>query len=144
MVRRPLESLYDPASYVVELERLCERARAGGSDPEELGYRGLRHHARPLGRRLADSVRRGEYRFGAARARPALIAGKVRTLYRFSAVDSIVLGVLARTLRDLVDPWVSDRVFSYRPGRSSLLALSELGAHLRSHVAAGRLCTSCR
>ncbi|MFZ5897086.1 MAG: reverse transcriptase domain-containing protein [Myxococcota bacterium] len=132
-----LHELENPAAYAAELDVLACRHGSGqrrvwqqeGLELSELSPSSRRQ----LAKALARSVPRGEYRLGPSNARSAFLGGKARTLYRASITDTAVVAVLAKLLRRVVDPLLSERVYSYRPGRSSLEAVRDFADFLRDH-----------
>jgi hypothetical protein len=86
-----------------------------------------------LARRLARTVASGEYRFSPVVERRAFLGGKWREVYRAPLADTVVLFALAKVLTALVGAAVSERVHSYRKGRSSRQAVRELAAFVRRH-----------
>jgi hypothetical protein len=132
-----LTELARPGFYENEIETLRLR-HARGKGGEALTQQGFdlgtaTGRDRALARLLARTVGSGSYRFGPVEARSALIDGKRRTLYRACLTDTIVLGVLARVLARRIDPFLSDRVYSYRPGGSPWKAIADLAAYLHQH-----------
>jgi hypothetical protein len=59
-------------------------------------------------------------------------------VYRASLTDTVVLMVLARVLTRLLDSALSERVYSYRKGRSSQQAVRDLAALVKRHTAQRR------
>ncbi len=88
-----------------------------------------------LAKRLAPRVADGSYVFAPVRERRAFLGGKWRHVYRASLADTVVLFVLARALTEVVAPVVSERVYSYRKGRSSRQAVRDLGRFVKAHRA---------
>ena len=124
-----LAELTKPLAYERELRALIKRHARPGRRPWtqtglELGDWDPRLCAQ-IAKMLARSVPQGEYRFGVFSARRAVIGGKERTLYRSSISDAAVLAVVARALRSLSESVLSERVYSYRPGRSALHAVRD-------------------
>jgi hypothetical protein len=91
-----------------------------------------------LSRLLARRVASGEYAFSPVTERAAYLGGKVRRVYRAPLADTVVLFVLAGVLTELVMPAVSERVYSYRKGRSSRDAVADLVSFVKRHRAAHR------
>lgn len=75
----------------------------------------------------------GSYVFAPVSERRAFLGGKWRHVYRAPLADTIVLFVLAGALAEIVAPLVSERVYSYRKGRSSRQAVRDLAAFVRAH-----------
>lgn len=138
MFARARPSLADPALYRRVLAVLRERHAAHGRLAQlgvALGE--LSESADPeLCRRLAARVGSGEYVFSPVTERTAFLGGKERLVYRAPLADTVVLFALARVATPLVDASVSERVYSYRKGRSSEQAVRNLARYVRSHRAA--------
>ncbi|HTQ06684.1 MAG TPA: reverse transcriptase domain-containing protein [Polyangiaceae bacterium] len=65
--------------------------------------------------------------------RRAFLGGKWRHVYRAPLADTVVLFVLAGALTEIVAPLVSERVYSYRKGRSSRQAVRDLAGFVKAH-----------
>ncbi len=89
-----------------------------------------------LAKKLAPRVADGSYAFSPVSERRAFLGGKWRHVYRAPLADTVVLFVLARELTAIVSPLVSERVYSYRKGRSSRQAVRDLARFVRAHRAA--------
>jgi hypothetical protein len=89
-----------------------------------------------LSRLLARRVATGHYAFSPVTERAAFLGGKSRHVYRAPLADTVVLFALAGVLTELVMPAVCARVYSYRKGRSSREAVSDLVGFLKRHRAA--------
>jgi hypothetical protein len=132
------DRLADPQLYAAAAERVRERQlEAGRVRPLAEGGPFLQSlsDAQELARMLARSVARADYGFGELVARAAQIRGQQRTLYVAPPLDEIVLGALAEAFGELLEPYLSERVFSYRRGRSALGAIEQLLAYVRAHRA---------
>lgn len=125
--------------YVQEIERLhsarsLQRAPVSAEGEPDFSRYYLDRHR--LGKLLARSVGRGEYRFSTAQLRQLNLSGKARPIYAFTWMDRIVHGVAARVLERMAEPHLHDSVHSYRKGRGRLTALRSFEAFLASHRAA--------
>jgi hypothetical protein len=132
-----LKTLGNPRAYRAQVERLLAQYRRGAR-LEQVVHRGVTLSSvaaerTALARRLAKVVGRGRYRFEPLTQTEAHIEGKLRTLYRSCLTDLVVLAVLGRVFTELCRPWLSPRVYSYLPGRSSWQAVADLAAFLRAH-----------
>jgi hypothetical protein len=130
--------LSDPAQYVLAAERLRERqAHAGEFRPLAIDGPWLQAIADVEGfaRALARDVATGSYRFGPMHARIARIRGEERTLFQAPPLDEIVLRALASACGELLEGYLSPRVYSYRRGRSALRAVEDWLQYLRAHRA---------
>ena len=132
-----LAQLSDPEIYRAAYDRVRRRQlrradhtplTAAGPTLLELGRDGSE-----LLTRLAREVSTQYYAFGPVVARQVKVSGKLRTLYRASPLDDIVLGALAKVLSGLIDPSLSPCVYSYREGRSVQSALRALRGYLDAH-----------
>jgi hypothetical protein len=130
--------LSEPAQYVVAAERLRERqAHAGEFRPLASDGPWLQAIADVdgLARALARDVANGSYRFGAMHARLARIRGEERTLFQASPLDEIVFSAVASACAEMLEGYLSPRVYSYRRGRSALRAVEDWLQYLRAHRA---------
>lgn len=117
------------------LERLRERVRERAS----LEQAGVDLTELPsdadaeLSRTLAKLVGRGDYVFAPVIEHEAFLGGKLRKFFRAPLADTVVLFAVARVLHDLTTPAVSERVYSYKKGRSSRQAVRDLVRFARAH-----------
>ncbi len=137
MSARVRPSLADPALYREALALLRERHAAHGRLAQlglELGE--LSESADgALCRTLAARVGAGTYVFSPVLEREAFLGGKWRRVYRAPIADTVVLFALAKVATALLDAHVSERVYSYRKGRSSEQAVRDLARFVREHRA---------
>jgi hypothetical protein len=133
-------SLGDPALYREALALLRERHGAHGRLAQlGLTLGELPESADPeLCRVLSARVGSGSYVFAPVREREAFLGGKQRLVYQAPLADTIVLFALARVATRALDAGISDRVFSYRRGRSSEQAVRALARFVRAHRAGCR------
>lgn len=130
--------LGDPERIERQLERI--RQKHGGSRRlDQLTTRGvsmqrLLQDKRELARRLARELQEHTYAPSPVEPR-TIVADKTRTIYRIDAVDLVVHGVVAELINEAVADRLSDRVYSYRPGRSSWDATRDVAAFVRRHAA---------
>jgi hypothetical protein len=132
----PASLLASPSTYLFALKGLRERhgLRADGFREPELSLAELPRDAdSELAALLARAVSTEQYRFSPVIQRRAFLGGKIRFVHRPALSDSIVLMALARVLSAMIEPWLSERVYSYRKGRSSLLAVRDLARFVRRH-----------
>jgi hypothetical protein len=138
MPRRARPSLADPALYRRALAVLRERHGAHGRLAQvgvALGELSESVDAE-LCRRLASRVGTGDYAFSPVTESQAFLGGKQRVVYRAPLADTVVLFALARVATPIVNAAVSERVYSYRKGRSSEQALRDLARFVKEHRAA--------
>jgi len=134
----PTARLGEPEAYRGALRLLRERhgerrtLTQAGVDLGELPASADAQLSKLLARRVAS----GKYAFSPVTERAAYLGGKVRHVYRAPLADTVVLFVLAGVLTELVMPAVCERVYSYRKGRSSREAVSDLAAFVKRHRAA--------
>jgi hypothetical protein len=132
-----LPRLADPDVYERSAERIRKRQRRSADPPRlyETGpsLLGMEGSVPALARRLARHVSTQHYAFGPVTPRSARVGGKDRILYACSPLDQIVLGALATTLSELIEPSLRDCLYSYRPRRSARQALLAVRAYLRAH-----------
>jgi hypothetical protein len=138
MPRRVRPSLADPALYRQALALLRERHGAHGRLAQAgVALGELSEAVDPeLCRRLAARVAAGDYAFSPVAEGEAYLGGKRRLVYRAPLADTVVLFVLARVATPVVNGAVSERVYSYRKGRSSDDAVRELARFVKQHRAA--------
>ncbi len=127
--------LDDPELYATEIRRLDARA-AGRLRPAhgEIDFGLLHARAAEVARRLAREVAAGSYELTPCVPHAATLGGKPRTLYRPDPLDAVVLGVVARVIRSVVDPRLDRHVYSYRRGASQWSAASDFLAFVRDHI----------
>lgn len=101
----------------------------------ELRFGALGDQAPAFAKELAQTIARGDYRVGPVVATRAMIEGKLRALYRAEPVDMIVNRALAAELTPLLEPAFSDRLYSYRRGRSAWQAVHAVVDYLAQHRA---------
>lgn len=85
---------------------------------------------------LCREVKRGRYRFDAAHTAMVHFDGREREVFRSTVLDTVTERVVGRWLQAAIEPSLSDALWSYRRGRSSIGALSAFGAFVRAHVRA--------
>lgn len=129
--------LRDPDVYLAALGVLRERHAAhGGLRQADLELAELAESAdATLAKKLARRVASGEYVFSPVTERRAFLGGKWRQVYRAVLSDTVVLFVLAGVLTGAVAPSLSERLYSYRKGRSSRQAVRDLARFVRAHRA---------
>lgn len=130
--------LSEPALYIAAAERMRER-QASVAEFRPLAadgpwLQGVTDLPR-LARALARDVAKGAFEFGPMHAREAWIRGEKRTLFVATPLEEIVLGALASGVSELLEGYLSPRVYSYRRGRSALRAVEDWLAYLRAHRA---------
>lgn len=133
------EAVREEARYHAQIDRL--RARARGRRLEALVQDGVRfaqivEDRERVAALLAATVADGSYRPSPVTLGAALIGGKPRELARIGALDLVVHGVVAEVLAERIEPRLSERVYSYRRGRSSWQAARWLASQARVHRAA--------
>jgi hypothetical protein len=128
--------LSDPKHYVAQILRL-EKRLSRAPHARDLSQDGVsaRHFVldrRNVARHLAESVSQGQYQFSLPRIYSAQL-DKERLLYAFEITDWIVNGVVSSWVGNKLEARLSDRVYSYRKGRSPYLALQSLGEYVKAH-----------
>lgn len=88
---------------------------------------------RKVAKLLARTVAGGGYRFEPATLREIITDHKVRTFFAYRITDLVVNGVVADLLDELMTPELSERLYSYRPGRSWWTGVSSFAAYVREH-----------
>lgn len=59
---------------------------------------------------------------------------KKRIIYKLHLLDLILHTMLSQILTELIEPYLSPRLFSYRKGRSNWLALKDVTQFIKKHV----------
>ncbi len=135
-----LKRLADPRLYLAAFAKVVAKERERQSDEAALAggppLTSLSHDVEALARRLSKLVPSFRYQLSPVVPRRALIEGKARILYHSPPLDKVVMTALATALGEVLAPTSSERLFSYRTGRSSKQALLQLSAFLRDHRAA--------
>ncbi|MBK8173341.1 MAG: hypothetical protein IPK60_23820 [Sandaracinaceae bacterium] len=116
-------------SAAIDTMALRQHRRYAG----EFEMRDIETEASFVAGELSRLVSGGEYRFAPAELHHALTDGKVRTLFRSTALDSIVERVIAQFLSTSFENFLSPHVFSYRKGLAPRDALRAFSAFIRSH-----------
>jgi hypothetical protein len=93
-------------------------------------------HRERVARLLADAVSSGRYELHPATLRTIRVNGKDRVVFAYPVLDLVVHGVVADLLLERVEPTLSERLSSYRPGRSWWSGVSAFAAYVRAHRAA--------
>jgi hypothetical protein len=129
--------LAEPARYEAEIERLREKHAFSRSlyelQQDDVPLASVCLDRARVARLLADAVSRGAYRLEPARLRRIVTKGKRRLVYAYRLTDAIVGGVVARTLEEMLEPRLADRLYSYRRGRSYWHAITDFAAYVREH-----------
>ncbi|MFK8002822.1 MAG: reverse transcriptase domain-containing protein [Polyangiales bacterium] len=83
---------------------------------------------------LYREASRRRYCFEPARTALVHFDGRAREVFRSTVLDSIMERVVGRWLQGAIEPSLSDALWSYRTGRSSIGALGAFGDFVREHV----------
>lgn len=83
---------------------------------------------------LCREVKRGRYSFEPAQTAMVHFDGREREVFRSTVLDAVTERVVGRWLQAAIEPSLSDALWSYRTGRSSIGALAAYGEFVRSHV----------
>jgi hypothetical protein len=132
--------LADPRAYELEVDRLLDRHAFGRGlyelreGPVSLASVATRRSE--VARRIAETVARGEYQPGAAELRTIRVRGKRRSVVALGLVDRLVHGVVADALERAIEPTLSPRLLSYRPGIPWWRGVQEMAAWIRRQRAA--------
>lgn len=132
----------DVEALLAQIDALAGKQREGKHAHALLGgelrFGALGDRGPLFAKQLATTIALGEYRFGAVRARQALIEGKQRVLYRAEPVDMIVTSALAAELTSVLEGTFSEQLYSYRRGRSTWQAIRAfvdfIAQHRREHA----------
>ena len=130
-------SPWTPARFERQIDRLHARFLL---TPEfyDLQQRGVSlasfvRHKRELSRLLARIAARGEYQMAVAHVRHVRIGEKKRTIFSLRLTDLLVHGLVAQLILEAAEPRFSERLYSYRKGRSWWNAIGDLAAYLQQH-----------
>lgn len=93
-------------------------------------------HRERVARLLAEAVSEGRYALHPAQLRTIRVNGKDRIVFAYPVLDLVVHGVIADLLLERAEPTFSDRLSSYRPGRSWWSGVGSFAAYVRAHRAA--------
>jgi hypothetical protein len=125
----------DPELYATEIRRLSARAAGRArSEHSQIDFGLLHARAAEVAPRLAREVAAGSYTLEPCVPHAATLGGKARTLYRLDPLDAVVLSVVARVVRSVVDPRLERCIYSYRRGASQWSAASDFISFVREHV----------
>ena len=126
-MRRALDlhaCLRDPRRYEREIDRLHSKHLFTRTlyelRQENVSLASLIQKRSKVAKLLARSVARGEYRLEPGQVREIEVDGKVRAVVAYGLTDTIVTGVVSTVIEDVVTPFLSGRLYSYRPGVSWL------------------------
>ncbi len=130
------QELSQPDRYSATAFSLCQKLRSTrktvqsliGDLPVDL----VESHIDRISEAVARDVSQGRYAFKPATIRWVHL-DKDRRLHRFEWLDRVVSGAIVSALNDLLDPHLSPRVRSYRPGHSQWTTLQELGRYLAQY-----------
>ncbi len=115
--------LDSPKTYEAALASLIKKWSARGRldqiEAQGVTLADLRGRRQEFSRVLADTIRRGSFRYSALTPTTATIEGKVRQLYRPNLVDAVVLAVTAKYMAAVAEANLSPALHSFRKGRSS-------------------------
>lgn len=119
---------------LTDLDRLRESVLRLVAKGARRGAEGdvLRMEPQQVAAALARSVRRGDHESRPARLHWAML-DKRRELYEFDLADAILQDAFAGLLTRRLEPSFSDRLHSYRAGRSARTAIESFLAYLRHH-----------
>ncbi len=131
--------LTDPALYVSAFGVVAAKERERRSDESALpgapALSGLARDVDALARRLASLVPAWRYELSPVSPRRALIEGRPRVLFHSPPLDVVVMTALAAALAPGLESAFSDRLFSYRPGRSNRQAVLQFGDFAKAYRA---------
>jgi len=116
-----LENLHDPMRYEHQIDRIFSKMKSlhgvGAlfeTKQESVPFFSFGYDRRNLAKILATSVKKEEYFLSTHSQYVIRVKNKERIIFKFTLTDKIVVGVLASVLTDILQPFVSDNVYSYR------------------------------
>lgn len=125
--------MFDASSCLRVMEELASRRRrkfAGDVAPRDMLLEGPK-----WAKALASSLSRGDYVPRPALLVRAVIGKKSRTLFRSTFLDAVVDRLVGAEFAALSEPALSEHVYSYRRGRSSMDVLAAFGRYVAEHRA---------
>lgn len=129
-------ALADRRRYERRIERLHQRhlltRRLNELRQDDVTLASVVLHRGRVARLLARDVASGRYRLEPGELRTIRARGKLREVYTCRLTDLIVHGVVADVVAEALEPSLSARVFSYRPGLSWWRPVAEFAAWLRA------------
>jgi retron-type reverse transcriptase len=131
------DQIYNKSFLLKQIESISQNANRRSEHKKKpssgLNIQMLFFHRHALAAKLAKTIKKNSYYFEPAIEREAYIGGKKRLLYRQTITDSIVSKAAAAVLYPAVENYLSDRLFSYRKGRSSVQVLTQLQKFISQH-----------
>ena len=130
-------ALADHRRYETAIDRLHQRHIGDSSryalTQEGVSLSGMVLHRGSVARLLARSVASGEYRIGPAALREIRVSGKRRVVFAYAPFDLVVHAVVAGVLSEVLEPTLSDRLYSYRSGCAWADAVADFARYVRQH-----------
>ncbi|MCY7418066.1 MAG: hypothetical protein LH650_06140 [Chloroflexi bacterium] len=130
-------ALADHRRYETAIDRLHQRHIGDSSrhalTQEGVSLSGMVLHRGSVARLLARSVASGEYRIGPATLREIRVSGKRRVVFAYAPFDLVVHAVVAGILSEVLEPTLSDRLYSYRSGLAWADAVADFARYVRQH-----------
>lgn len=122
--------------YESEVSRVAHklRERAWTLDSAQQNFLAVAQSPRTLAQQIRASVVSYAYIPEPARMTEGHMGGKVRRIAKFTPWDQVIHGVVARALGDALKESYPKGLYSYRRGRSALMAARDFAAYLRTHV----------
>ncbi len=129
--------LADPRSYERQIDRLLDRHAMGRGMHElregEVSLTSVAARHRDVARLIARTVAAGGYEPDPAEIRTIRVGGKRRVVFALGLVDVLVHRVVSDALETAIEPTLSPRLLSYRPGIPWWRGAQELAAWIRGH-----------
>jgi len=130
-------ALADHRRYETAIDRLHQRHIGDSSryalTQEGVNLSGMALHRGSVARLLARSVASGEYRIGPATLREIRVSGRRRVVFAYAPFDLVVHAVVAGILSEVLEPTLSDRLYSYRSGLAWADAVADFARYVRQH-----------
>lgn len=139
--RVTLQNLHDPKRYEFQIEKMFNKMKnekgigsVFDTTQEGIPFFTFNYDRRELARTIAESIKKESFRFTPPRQKKIKVKNKnkERLVYQVSPLDKIILCVLARLLTEILDPFLSDCVYSYRKGVSPRDEVKALGDFIKN------------
>jgi hypothetical protein len=121
-----------------EIERLYDRRKPGHGlhalSQEGLHFEDVMHDVKGVAKALARDIANEKYSLSPAKIRIILTPkGKEREVFSYLLMDTLVGAVLAAAINQILEPLLSDRLFSYRKGFNWHGPVKEIAKYFRDY-----------
>lgn len=135
-----LQNLHDPKRYEYQIDKMFKKMKIEkgigalfDTTHKDIPFFTFNYDRRDLARAIVDSIKSESYFFTPLKQVMIKVKNKnkERLVYHVSPLDKIVLCVLSSLLTQILDPFLSDCVYSYRKGVSPHDEVKALGDFIR-------------